>query len=479
MDIYFSPYELYNFQLFVSKLDTTIPCLTRFSVLVRVCFGYDATFRMLGKQIGFLIDDPSTKGIRFLELHNNVLFRLDSSMLNYNFTGDHIITLQLLFYKLQYTDKIIKNVNNPITHGLLGDNKDLANVSKKTFDLECNNLIPLTMNIKDYPPKLHTVAKDGLIKSVFINDGFVDFSQLINSKNSILNKEDDIKLYDSLYIYRDIKSKYVVTLERSYLNDAEQNNITVYTSEGSKVLNITDRYLDHTHFTRSIGNITNTINNKKLVTRVSIKLDAVRVNKTANKFNNLSVNDPFIGTLDLETYKTKDISKVYAIGFYTKRYGVQTFYIDVNTLDSNKLIMNCLDSMLISKYNGYTFYTHNLGKFDVTFILKTLVIAKKQEYGYKLELISRDDQILCLTIGKKVGTKTYTIKIIDSYNILTHSLTKLCKTYETAMWKDVFPYSFVTDNTLFYVATKPSITHYKIDSNNYDDIPNNGWSTQK
>ena len=302
------------------------------------------------------------------------------------------------------------------------------------------------MNIKDYPKKLHTTSKDGLIQSISIKDKDINLSKLINTLNSILKIDDDIKLNDSLYVQSDKLSKYIITLDKTYLTDGEQNNITVYTSEGSKVLKITDKYLDHTHFTRSIGNVTNTINNKKLVTntRVSMRIDPVRLKKTLYKFNNLYSNDPSLGTLDLETSKTKDISKVYAIGFYTRRYGVKTFYINPDTLDSNKLIIDCLDSMLVSKYTGYTLYTHNLGKLDITFILKTLVTLKRINSDYKLEFISRDDLILCLNVSKIVSTKTYTIKIVDSNNILKHSLSKLCVTYETEVTKDLFPSSFVT-----------------------------------
>lgn len=53
------------------------------------------------------------------------------------------------------------------------------------------------------------------------------------------------------------------------------------------------------------------------------------------------------------------MSKVYALGFYTKQHKLNTFYINSKTLDSNELILNCIDSMVISKYSGYTFNVHN------------------------------------------------------------------------------------------------------------------------
>ena len=88
--------------------------------------------------------------------------------------------------------------------------------------------------------------------------------------------------------------------------------------------------------------------------------------------------------------------------------------------------------------------------------------------------------ILCLKLSKKkIATKIYTIKIIDGYNILTHSLSKLCVTYETETIKHILPYSLFTDKTLFYEAVKPLITHYNIDNNTYQNIASDGLSTKK
>jgi len=64
-------------------------------------------------------------------------------------------------------------------------------------------------------------------------------------------------------------------------------------------------------------------------------------------------------------------SKAYAIGFY--RDGkVKTFYIDEG-LNSDLLIKECLDRMLSEKYNGYTFYVHNLGGYDNYYIIPVIL----------------------------------------------------------------------------------------------------------
>lgn len=66
-----------------------------------------------------------------------------------------------------------------------------------------------------------------------------------------------------------------------------------------------------------------------------------------------------------------NIPKVYAIGYYTQREGVKTFYIDETTLDCSALVLKCLDSLLCRKYHDFTFYVHSFGRYDV-FILKNL-----------------------------------------------------------------------------------------------------------
>ena len=175
------------------------------------------------------------------------------------------------------------------------------------------------------------------------------------------------------------------------------------------------------------------------------------------------------------------ISKVYSLGFFTRQNGMKTFYIDPKTLvaeQSDKLILDCINAMLKPTYANFIFYVHNLGGFDVTFLLKTLIeaneMAEEDPYKYKIEMISRDGKVLSLSLGR--GTKSRSsIKLVDSYGILAKSLEDLCKDYNTDVIKDIFPYEFVTKNTLFYVGEKPARDHYRdITVERYDDIAKGG-----
>lgn len=67
-----------------------------------------------------------------------------------------------------------------------------------------------------------------------------------------------------------------------------------------------------------------------------MNLNNIKVtNSLIQKDDKFNIPYPYVGTLDLETYDNNDKSKVYAIGFYTKQFRVNNFYIDENTLNSD------------------------------------------------------------------------------------------------------------------------------------------------
>jgi len=111
--------------------------------------------------------------------------------------------------------------------------------------------------------------------------------------------------------------------------------------------------------------------------------------------------------MDIETFELKDenkLFKAYALGFYVKG-SKNLFYINKD-LDSNKLIMECLDSMLTDKYNRYTYYVHNFDKYDSYFILGVLIdVVTTQPDVYDYGINFNDDKILRLTISKKLFPK--------------------------------------------------------------------------
>jgi hypothetical protein len=165
---------------------------------------------------------------------------------------------------------------------------------------------------------------------------------------------------------------------------------------------------------------------------------------------------------------------VYALGFFVLGGTPKTYYLE-DGISSDELVLKCLDDMLTNQFKGYTFYTHNFGRYDSIFLIKILKefnIRKSYEY-YKLSTICRDNKILKLTISVKRSlsdrkqSKTTvrkdpgynTITIVDSLNLLNQSLDKLCESFGVEVVKGKFPHNFVNRDTLNYVGNTPDFSY--------------------
>ena len=229
--------------------------------------------------------------------------------------------------------------------------------------------------------------------------------------------------------------------------------------KGLLIHKLTDKLIDNTKFIRTVGNVSVFINEKGIYDRIiNYNFDPIQPKKLTDEQAKMVHPDWIIGTFDIEIYKIyKDLSKVYAAGFYTKN-SMNTFYIDKD-LDSDKLIMRCLNAMLKSKYNKYTFYIHNLSGFEIGFLLKVIIEAKNKDKNYDYNIFTKEaplawpavpaspEKIISLTISYKINKKKYTIKFVDSYSLLSSKLEKLCKTFETEAKKVSFLMILAIKNT--------------------------------
>lgn len=244
------------------------------------------------------------------------------------------------------------------------------------------------------------------------------------------------------------------------------NNISIkqiYDYEkGFLISEVRDQILGPNSFKRTINNVSMFIKNNKIEKlEIHKKLDAINYINKPNFDRNKN-----LGALDLETFEDGNgLTKVYAIGFITNNDTEPTlFYLtDINKeYNSDELILKCLDTMLQTKYNNFTFYAHNFGRYDVIFIYNIIQKAneiKGFEY-YKINPLTRDDTILKLTITIKTKTKPLRIHIVDSLNLLNASLEKLATDFNLDIKKGYFPYLFVKRDTLLYVGSTPDIKFY-------------------
>jgi hypothetical protein len=89
--------------------------------------------------------------------------------------------------------------------------------------------------------------------------------------------------------------------------------------------------------------------------------------------------DNKIGTLDFETYGSNfgtGYHQVYAGGWAVKGL-TNLFYVENNETSENLVNRIFLSIFQNKNLDGYTFYAHNLGRFDSIFIVKSLILNNK------------------------------------------------------------------------------------------------------
>ena len=356
-----------------------------------------------------------------------------------------------------------------------------------------NKIYPITNVRNDFGILLKKEVNKDIVEYITLLDGSkIDFQSCVN-------------LYSDKYIFNSNMNFYQRKVDNSNHifvvenPDCSTQCINIFDISGMWIQHLMDKDIDSNSFSRQIGNVCFYINSKGIYKKdIYIKFPHIYPNKVSGWLNRLTQPNHKIGTLDIETYNIEKVAYAYAIGFYVQG-DLQCFYIDKNK-NSDNLIISCLDGMLVEKYNGYTFYVHNLRKFDIYFILHALIKVDNvypNKYQFKDNIVYRDGDIISIKISTKINGKTYSIKLVDSLLLLQSSLDKLCKTFNTNVKKTYFPYTFVNKHNLWYIGNKPDIKYYKdviyksieednenmdeckkmfIITNIYDKIPKENWS---
>lgn len=231
-----------------------------------------------------------------------------------------------------------------------------------------------------------------------------------------------------------------------------------YSTSGVLLSKITDS-LQGNLLIRSKGSETMYIENDKVIKTTNlITFTALEKYKVKNISWLPNTN---IGSIDIETYlNNNNLHEIYALGFRTKLDPEPVVYYINDKYDSNILVLTMIDELLRSKYIDITFYCHNLGGYDVIFILKILNNYndnKDNKEKYKLSFRLRDNKVIKLKITKD----NKSLVILDSYCVLTSSLKDLAEDFKVKTQKSVFPYEFSRQNHLFYKGNTPGIHLYK------------------
>jgi len=120
--------------------------------------------------------------------------------------------------------------------------------------------------------------------------------------------------------------------------------------------------------------------------------------------------------------------------------------------------------------NGYTFYAHNLGRFDSVFLIKACILLDDIDIKPKW----KDNKILSISILNKRNKCKF--KILDSIQLINGSLDALCKSFEINHKKGIFPHNFINKDRLFYIGNTPDHIYFKnMPIKLYNKIKSNNW----
>ncbi len=458
--LYFDPYR-FSLESFIDVILNNFKPGVSYSLLFKLKYidNNGVKYGMSSKQRPFkMLQDNNKESI--VSLYDDMVNLFDIFVDRYNV--DDIELIQVLYIVVKDIPELkLKNINNIRLNKLFFKIKDTRNkFSSKS--------LPLTTNVAYYGKLL-------------LSNVALHYLSIINEYNKSLIDINDI---DSMYLYQE---SYII------LNYKIKNNVyerRVYSVKSGMLYYIAiDSIIDNNTFSRTINQTTTVISNDKIIKISSNKeLQSMKYNQQVYKAS----SNPFIGSIDLETYVDKDgYAKVYALGFYTKveaeiGKSPNTFYLE-NNISSSELVLKCIDSMLTSKYNNYTFYAHNLGGFDSIFILNILKTANVNlgfDY-YKLDYIFRDNKLLKLEIKVEIDSNTpkesgyYKITLIDSYNLLRSSLYNLSRAFELSIIKGYFPHKFVNIDTINYVGNTPSLEYWnEVSSEEYKKFYSKTWSVK-
>lgn len=480
---------------FKNSLIKSFKLNTTYSILIKIAYEENKNFKMVGTQIGVKVSDKHNLK-EYDELFLDISERINATLDLYDESLD--ISLIQIMYRTYIPQpelklKNIKNIELP----------KIGSRVSKTRDQFDSRFLPFTPDTSFYG-------------NVLCGSDCLHYIELINNKNSIIKKENNkansfskILEKDEMFLYNAASrgSKVIIVSQKivtktetdtfNYLRHvfSEKSGLLLFTAKDTLFTTIDKFKKDKNNlFIRTQGAVSLTIKNQKVI---KYTLEECLPSIKPNNMIPLKGKNFNFGTFDLETFIDSDgISKVYALGFlsnldqkpslfYLTDFPKKKFNtkIKINDYDFESLILKCINSMLINKYNNFIFYCHNFGGYDVYFIYKTLLnFNEKSGFNYyKLNTFIREDTIFKLTITVYVNSelnenkdnkkkKSIKITFVDSLNLLNNSLANLSKDFKVKTKKGIFPYSFVKKESLNYIGALPDKSHFNIDLLEYNNL---------
>jgi DNA polymerase type B, organellar and viral len=327
-------------------------------------------------------------------------------------------------------------------------------------------------NIKDKSEYYNETQIDSIIFSYGFKTGKVPNKDNLNYNVTFQNyKKNNLQIsMDAINYGRIIKTNnlengilYILQNDKGQtitFNKFDLYNEVEFFKSGINLVKFKDVFINENKFMRIIDNKKFWFENGKQILFTS-EIKTKFILKTA-KSKNLVNN--FI-TLDIETYIDNNTLIPYLISFYDGKISLSFWIGDYENVEN--MILDCLKSIFIRKYNGYKVYVHNLAKFDIIFLLKYLVKI------VNVQPVIHNDRIISLKINYGKNGE-YQIEFKDSYLLLISSLKDLCEGFKVEKVKSLFPHLFVNENNLKYIGEIPDIKYFiKVNKDDYNKYKTN------
>jgi hypothetical protein len=235
---------------------------------------------------------------------------------------------------------------------------------------------------------------------------------------------------------------------------------------GESILKFRDEWISEKKFIRILDNkIFYFENNHEILFTKEIKSKFISKTKNVKTLTNNFI------TIDIETIINNGLLTPYLIAFFDGK-NLSSFYLsDFESVE--QMMLTCLKSLLIRKYDGFKIYAHNLAKFDIIFLFKYLLKLAT------IKPIIHSGKIISLTVnyGENGG---YQIEFKDSLLLLLSSLDSLSKSFKVEDKKFIFPHLFVNENNLDYIGNVPAFNNFmKVKEDQYNEYKsnfNNNWN---
>ncbi len=422
------------------------------------------------------------------------------------FSSKNIIKLRRVGSKYHWKD-LVFNINNKIFSKILFENKFNQFWDKIENNFTENNHMFILFKIKYINGQTLSIAKlqrlnktdknwysnfifafielknnyykESPIESLIFSYGFkkgklieketfnsnVNFQKYENNKLVVSYNPLD---YGKLIIKNEFKdyTQFILQTRENLLvniNKFEVYNEVELVLRGESILKFRDELISDNKFIRILDNKKFYFENNK-ETLFSKEIKTKFISKTKNV---KTLTNNFI-TIDIETIINDGLLTPYLIAFFDGK-NLSSFYLsDFDSVE--EMMLTCLKSLLIRKYNGYKIYAHNLAKFDIIFLLKYIL-----KLG-SINPIIHSGKIISLS----VNYGDYQVEFKDSLLLLLGSLDSLSKSFKVEDKKSIFPHLFVNENNLNYIGEVPTFNSFmKVTNDQYNEYKtkfNNNWN---